>query len=85
MHIYVFIKLLFPYKQTISYNLFLIFLCRDLEKQKKKNKLEEIDREYEEEQNSYTDATDLYKTYPELEEMNKLAEDMFYMKLPFVE
>ncbi|SCM08425.1 conserved Plasmodium protein, unknown function [Plasmodium chabaudi chabaudi] len=57
----------------------------DLEKQKKKNKLEEVDREYEEEQKSYTDATDLYKTYPELEEMNKLAEDMFYMKLPFVE
>ncbi|ANQ10238.1 Reticulocyte binding protein 2-like protein B [Plasmodium coatneyi] len=57
----------------------------DLEKQKKKNKLDEVDREYEEEQNSYTDATDLYKTYPELQEMDRLSEDAFHMKIPFVE
>ncbi|KMZ78644.1 hypothetical protein PVIIG_00039 [Plasmodium vivax India VII] len=57
----------------------------DLEKQKKKNKLDEVDREYEEEQSSYTDATDLYKTYPELQEMDKLTEDAFHMKIPFVE
>ncbi|EUD69212.1 hypothetical protein C922_00075 [Plasmodium inui San Antonio 1] len=57
----------------------------DLEKQKKKNKLDEVDREYEKEQNSYTEATDLYKTYPELQEMDRLTEDAFHMKIPFVE
>ncbi|GAW82377.1 conserved Plasmodium protein, unknown function [Plasmodium gonderi] len=57
----------------------------DLEKQKKKNKLDEVDREYDKEQNSYSDATDLYKHFPELEEMDELTKDMFYMKIPFVE
>ncbi|SBS96665.1 reticulocyte binding protein 2 homolog B [Plasmodium ovale curtisi] len=57
----------------------------DLEKQKKKNKLDEVDREYEEEQKQYSDAKDLYNIFPQLEEMDKLSEDMFYMKLPFVE
>ncbi|KAI4836589.1 hypothetical protein MKS88_004388 [Plasmodium brasilianum] len=57
----------------------------DLEKQKKKNKMDEVDKYYEEEQKSYSDATDLYKIFPQLEEMDKLTEDMFYMKIPFVE
>ncbi|SOV19907.1 conserved Plasmodium protein, unknown function [Plasmodium sp. gorilla clade G2] len=63
----------------------LYMIKEDLEKQKKKNKLDEVDKEYEEEQKTHIDATELHKNLPELEEMNKLSEDVFYMKLPFVE
>ncbi|SOV83528.1 conserved Plasmodium protein, unknown function [Plasmodium reichenowi] len=63
----------------------LYMIKEDLEKQKKKNKLDEVDKEYEEEQKTHIDATEYHKNLPELEEMNKLSEDVFYMKLPFVE
>ncbi|SOV83773.1 conserved Plasmodium protein, unknown function [Plasmodium sp. gorilla clade G3] len=63
----------------------LYMIKEDLEKQKKKNKLDEVDKEYEEEQKTHIDATEFHKNLPELEEMNKLSEDIFYMKLPFVE
>ncbi|CRG94906.1 conserved Plasmodium protein, unknown function [Plasmodium gallinaceum] len=63
----------------------LYMIKEDLDKQKKKNKIDEVDKEYEEEQKNYIDATEIHKNIPELEEMNKLTEDMFYMKIPFVE
>ncbi|CRH01215.1 conserved Plasmodium protein, unknown function [Plasmodium relictum] len=63
----------------------LYLIKEDLEKQKKRNKLDEVDKEYEKEQKNYIDATEIHKNIPELEEMNKLTEDIFYMKIPFVE
>lgn len=57
----------------------------DLEAQKKKNKLDEVDKYYEEEQKQYTDITKVHKNLHELEEMGNLTKDMFYMKIPFIE